>query len=71
MKKTLLLSTITLSATLLHAEEQPNIVVFLVDDMGWQDTSVPFSDTITPLNEIYQTPNMVRLAEKGDRKSVV
>ncbi len=65
MKKTLLLSTITLSATLLHAEEQPNIVVFLVDDMGWQDTSVPFSDTITPLNEIYQTPNMVRLAEKG------
>ena len=21
---------------------RPNIVLFLVDDMGWQDTSVPF-----------------------------
>ncbi|WP_245877731.1 hypothetical protein [Spirosoma fluviale] len=20
----------------------PNIIIFLVDDMGWQDTSVPF-----------------------------
>ena len=23
---------------------KPNIVLFLVDDMGWQDTSVPFWD---------------------------
>ena len=22
--------------------QKPNIIFFLVDDMGWQDTSVPF-----------------------------
>ena len=22
--------------------QKPNIIIFLVDDMGWQDTSVPF-----------------------------
>ena len=27
---------------------RPNIVVFLVDDMGWQDTSVPFHTEVTP-----------------------
>ena len=23
-------------------QERPNIILFLVDDMGWQDTSLPF-----------------------------
>ena len=23
------------------AQQQPNIILFLVDDMGWEDTSVP------------------------------
>ena len=23
-------------------EKPPNIILFFVDDMGWQDTSVPF-----------------------------
>ena len=45
----------------------PNIVVFLVDDMGWQDTSVPFHVERTPLNERYRTPNMERLAERGTK----
>ena len=49
-------------------EEQPrpNIIMFLVDDMGWQDTSVPFynGDT-TLLNRRYHTPNMERLAQMG------
>ncbi|MCG2460727.1 sulfatase [Flavobacteriaceae bacterium F89] len=44
---------------------QPNIVIFLVDDMGWQDTSVPFWDKKTPFNERYRTPNMERLAAQG------
>lgn len=44
---------------------QPNIVLFLVDDMGWQDTSVPFWDKRTPFNERYRTPNMERLAAQG------
>lgn len=47
------------------AEEKPNIVLFLVDDMGWQDTSVPFADEVTPFNKRYRTPNMERLAEDG------
>ncbi|WP_255501906.1 sulfatase [Olivibacter sp. SDN3] len=45
--------------------KRPNIIVFLVDDMGWQDTSEPFWTTKTPLNERYHTPNMERLAREG------
>lgn len=44
---------------------KPNIILFLVDDMGWQDTSVPFWIKKTPINEIFQTPNMSRLASEG------
>jgi arylsulfatase A-like enzyme len=44
---------------------KPNIIVFLVDDMGWQETSVPFYTEKTKLNERFHTPNMERLAEKG------
>ncbi len=43
----------------------PNIVLFLVDDMGWQDTSVPFWTAKTPFNQRYHTPNMERLAAEG------
>ena len=46
-------------------EVPPNIVLFLVDDMGWQDTSVPFWTERTPLNDLYHTPNMERLAKEG------
>jgi len=45
--------------------DRPNIVLFLVDDMGWQDTSVPFHTEATPLNRRYHTPNMQRLADEG------
>lgn len=44
---------------------RPNIVVFLVDDMGWQDCSVPFWKERTPLNDRYRTPAMERLAASG------
>ena len=49
------------------AEEQkrPNIILFMVDDMGWQDTSLPFWTQKTPYNEAYETPNMERLAKQG------
>ena len=45
--------------------KQPNIILFLVDDLGWQDSSVPFHSIKTPFNKIYQTPNMERLADEG------
>ena len=43
----------------------PNIILFLVDDLGWQDTSVPFHTDTTYFNKIYHAPNMERLAREG------
>ncbi|MBN2513913.1 MAG: sulfatase [Sedimentisphaerales bacterium] len=47
------------------AAKKPNIMLFLVDDMGWQDTSVPFHTEMTPFNRRYRTPNMEQLARQG------
>lgn len=53
--------------------DPPNIIVFLVDDMGLMDTSVPFLTNTKgepvkyPLNNYYRTPNMEKLAEQGIR----
>ena len=44
---------------------KPNIIVFLIDDMGWQDTSLPFWTKVTSLNQRYHTPNMERMAREG------
>ncbi len=44
---------------------KPNIVFFFVDDMGWQDTSLPFHTETTDLNRQYFTPNMEQLAKEG------
>lgn len=46
---------------------RPNIVLFLVDDQGWQDTSVPFWQEKTENNRKYDTPNMERLAARGTK----
>ena len=46
-------------------EKKPNILFFLVDDMGWQDTSLPFWKEKTALNDKFHTPNMERLAAQG------
>ncbi|WP_294628627.1 sulfatase [uncultured Bacteroides sp.] len=45
--------------------KRPNIILFMVDDMGWQDTSLPFWKQKTHYNERYETPNMERLARQG------
>ncbi len=53
----------------------PNIIIFLVDDMGLMDTSVPMlvdrdgNPQQHPLNDWYRTPNMGRLAKQGMRLS--
>ncbi|WP_316828241.1 sulfatase [Pedobacter miscanthi] len=44
---------------------RPNIIVFLVDDMGIMDTSLPFCKRIMPLNKRYHTPNMEQMAKEG------
>ncbi len=57
------------------AADRPNIIVFLVDDMGVMDTSVPFLTDAEgrprryPLNDFYHTPAMERLATRGTRFS--
>lgn len=66
MKKYGLFFLVQLYALLIAAQpSKPNIIVFLVDDMGWQDCSLPFWNNRTPLNATYHTPNMERLAKKG------
>lgn len=56
----------TMAATPQNATDQrPDIILFMVDDMGWQDTSVPFADSLTHYNRMFRTPNMERLAAQG------
>jgi arylsulfatase A-like enzyme len=52
-------------ATAIAQKSKPNIIIFLVDDMGWQDTSVPFWSKLTPINKKFHTPGMERLAASG------
>ncbi len=82
MKRTLLLTVLVLTSIngcfaqeLPKKQTQPNIIVFLVDDMGLMDTSVSFitdqngKPAAQPLNSWYHTPNMEELAAKGTRFS--
>jgi len=68
-----LLLALTLVSSAFAASAPPNIVVFLIDDMGIMDTSLPFLTDEAgrakkyPLNEYYRTPNMERLAARGIR----
>ncbi|MBN8460220.1 MAG: sulfatase [Verrucomicrobia bacterium] len=77
MRPLLLLAALSVSTAAFAKSdpEKPNLVVFLVDDMGVMDTSVPFltnaagEPEIHPLNRFYRTPNMERLAASGIRFS--
>ena len=46
-------------------EQKPNIVLFLIDDLGWLDTSVAFGEEVYPFNLRHDTPNLAAMAEKG------
>jgi len=73
----LLVSTVSIISCTSSVKENtpPNIIIFLVDDMGLMDTSVPvLTDSLGnvveyPLNDYYKTPNMEKLAEQGIRFS--
>ena len=45
---------------LAHAKQQPNIILFYVDDLGWSDLSVQGS-------KFYETPHLDKLASQGMR----
>ena len=47
--------------------QKPNIIIFIVDDLGWQDTSISFHSEVTPLNERYHTPSLERLAKQATK----
>lgn len=47
--------------------DRPNIILFIVDDLGWQDTSVPMHTERTPLNDRYRTPHLEALAARGTK----
>lgn len=62
----LLATSISTSLAMANQPVTPkNIILFLVDDMGWQDTSHPFWTDTTAFNKIYHTPNMEKMAAKG------
>lgn len=46
------------------AERPPNIVVFMVDDLGWNHISAA-GPTLGTAPAVYQTPNLERLAAAG------
>ncbi len=52
-----LFTLIVFTALSIQAAPKPNIVLFLVDDMGWMDSGVYGS-------KYYETPNMDKLAKQ-------
>lgn len=59
----LLVGFVAMAAVVLSADEptpRPNLVLFLIDDLGWKDLGCQGST-------FYQTPNLDRLAKEGAR----
>ncbi len=47
------------------APTTPNIIVLLIDDLGWQDLAVPFYRDTTDSNRKVRTPSVAKLAAQG------
>ena len=61
MIRRLILTLLLATFTQVHAQEQPpNVILILVDDLGWMDLGCQGSD-------YYKTPNIDRLAKEGVR----
>ncbi|MEW4490800.1 sulfatase [Thalassoglobus sp. JC818] len=56
----LVMSLCSFMLSVATAEEKPNVVFILIDDLGWNDLGCMGSD-------YYQTPNIDRLADRGVR----
>ena len=67
LKKIILFFLLLFNTLHLNAQNQkrPNIILFLIDDMGWMDSSVPFGDSAGLLNKQFKTPNLALLAKQG------
>lgn len=53
------------SITLAWAAAPPNVLLFLVDDLGWQDTSLSFGLNAKVVGRHFRTPNLEALAKRG------
>ena len=60
MKPLLIALAASAAISTFEAAERPNVILFLVDDLGWRDLGCQGS-------EYYQTPNIDALAESGLR----
>jgi arylsulfatase A-like enzyme len=56
---------LTAGAACASDDVRPNILFILADDMGWQDTSLPFGPKRTLWNDRYRTPALLRMAREG------
>ena len=49
------------AASAVNTIEKPNVIIFYVDDLGWQDSQLNDLDKPTP----WETPNILALAKRG------
>jgi len=70
VKSALICAALSLTSLTWASGAEParlNVILFMVDDLGWQDTSVPLHRRATPLNQRYRTPHLEQLARTGVR----